>query len=197
MARPAQACQHDSASRVRAGRARSWRDHRTGTRAWPPLISEPIARPHKYRDRQGRFDTRPGHLRHGRRAAPAHSRYGGSIRGAADEDSSDAAAAARFLAGRVTSGGPRCEWYGDSAYGTGDLRAAISQAGHTAGDQAQATQTSVAGRFTIDDITSMWRRIAFHPRPGDLAWFDADPVSRADPSRVWAIAQAGRSRHGW
>lgn len=53
MARPAQTCQHDSASRVRAGRARSWRDHCTGTRAWPSLTGESIARPHIYRDRQG------------------------------------------------------------------------------------------------------------------------------------------------
>jgi hypothetical protein len=48
---------------------------------------------------------------------------------ASGEDNSDAAAGARFLAGHVAGGGPACEWYGDSAYGTGDLRAAISQPG--------------------------------------------------------------------
>src|SRR5262249_6034022 len=57
---------------------------------------------------------------------------GEQLTGAAGEDNSDAAVAAQFLAGQVASGGPACEWYGDTAYGSGDLRAEISQAGHTA-----------------------------------------------------------------
>ena len=48
------------------------------------------------------------------------------------EGNSVVALGARFLADHVTDGGPACEWYGDSAYGTGDLRTAIRQAGHAA-----------------------------------------------------------------
>jgi hypothetical protein len=56
-----------------------------------------------------------------------------------------AAAAGQFLAGQAASGGPACEWYGDSAYGTGDLRAAISQAGHIAVIKPGPLQPAVAG----------------------------------------------------
>src|SRR5207342_970478 len=48
---------------------------------------------------------------------------GGQLTQAAGEENSDAAVAAQFVAGEVTGGGPACQWYGDSAYGTGDLRA--------------------------------------------------------------------------
>ena len=72
---------------------------------------------------------------------------------ACGDDNSDAAAAGRFLAGQAASGGPACEWYGDSAYGTGDLRAAISQAGHTAVIKPGPLQPAVEGGFTTDDFT--------------------------------------------
>jgi hypothetical protein len=72
---------------------------------------------------------------------------------AAGEDNSDAAVAAQFLADQAAAGGPGCEWYGDSAYGTGDLRAAISQAGHTAVIKPGPLQPAVAGGFTTDDFT--------------------------------------------
>jgi hypothetical protein len=45
------------------------------------------------------------------------------------------------------------EWYGDSAYGTGDLRAAISDAEHTAVIKPKPLQPAVEGGFTIDDFT--------------------------------------------
>jgi hypothetical protein len=56
---------------------------------------------------------------------------------------SGAAVAQRFLDAETTptgedggndagGGGGACEWYGDSAYGTGDLRKAIGDAGHRA-----------------------------------------------------------------
>jgi hypothetical protein len=61
--------------------------------------------------------------------------------------------AARFLAGQVASGGPACQWYGDSAYGTADLRAVISQAGHTAVIKPGPLKPAVTGGFTIDDFT--------------------------------------------
>ncbi len=72
---------------------------------------------------------------------------------AAGEENSDAAIAGQFLAGRVAGGGPACEWYGDTAYGTGDLRAAISQAGHTAVIKPGPVKAPVAGGFTADDFT--------------------------------------------
>jgi hypothetical protein len=72
---------------------------------------------------------------------------------AAGEDNSDAAAAARFLADQAAGGGPGCAWYGDSAYGTGDLRAAIGLAGHTAVIKPWPLQPAVDGGFTTDDFT--------------------------------------------
>ncbi|WP_406046452.1 transposase [Micromonospora sp. NBC_00898] len=47
---------------------------------------------------------------------------------------------------------PGREWYGDSAYGTGDLRDALGQAGHTAIIKPKPVQSPVAGGFTIDDF---------------------------------------------
>ena len=44
-------------------------------------------------------------------------------------------------------------WYGDSAYGTGDLRGAISDAGHAAVIKPKPLQAPVAGGFTVDDFT--------------------------------------------
>jgi len=44
-------------------------------------------------------------------------------------------------------------WYGDSAYGTGDLRAAIEAAGHRAVIKPKPLQTAVDGGFTVDDFT--------------------------------------------
>ena len=49
-------------------------------------------------------------------------------------------------------GGTR-EWYGDSAYGTGDLRGAISCAGHQAVIKPKPLTAPVEGGFTVDDFT--------------------------------------------
>ena len=40
------------------------------------------------------------------------------------------------------------EWYGDCAYGTGDLRGAIHDAGHDAVIKPRAIPAAVAGGFT-------------------------------------------------
>jgi IS5 family transposase len=72
---------------------------------------------------------------------------------ACGEDNSDAAVAGQFLAGQAARGGPACEWYGDSAYGTGDLRSAIRQAGHTAVIKPGPLRPAVDGGFTTDDFT--------------------------------------------
>jgi Transposase DDE domain len=44
-------------------------------------------------------------------------------------------------------------WYGDSAYGTGDLREAIATAGHQAVIKPWPLQPAVEGCFTADDFT--------------------------------------------
>jgi len=47
----------------------------------------------------------------------------------------------------------RREWYGDSAYGTGDLRGAIEDAAHEAVIKPKPLQSPVEAGFTIDDFT--------------------------------------------
>lgn len=69
---------------------------------------------------------------------------------AAGSENSDPAVAETFLAAEDDT----CEWYGDSAYGTGDLRGAIDD---TDGDEAvikpKPLQAPVEGGFTVDDFT--------------------------------------------
>ena len=50
-------------------------------------------------------------------------------------------------------GGEPLAWYGDSAYGTGDLRGAIAGAGHAAVIKPKPLQAPVAGGLTVDDCT--------------------------------------------
>ena len=50
-------------------------------------------------------------------------------------------------------GGDPLAWYGDSAYGTGDLRDAIEKAGHQAVIKPKPLQAAVQGGFTVDDFT--------------------------------------------
>jgi len=84
------------------------------------------------------------------------------LTGAAGTANSDAAVAAEFVAAGTPAGsgdghhddasGPLA-WYGDSAYGTGDLRAAIATAGHRAVIKPWPLLPAVAGGFTADDFT--------------------------------------------
>jgi IS5 family transposase len=69
---------------------------------------------------------------------------------AAGEENSDAAVAAALLA----AGDEPAEVYGDSAYGTGDLRAALDEAGHTAVIKPRPLKPAVEGGFTLDDFTA-------------------------------------------
>jgi Transposase domain (DUF772)/Transposase DDE domain len=68
---------------------------------------------------------------------------------AAGEENSDAAVAGQMIAREP---GP-AEVYGDSAYGTGDLRAALAEGGHTAVIKPGPLRPAVEGGFTIDDFT--------------------------------------------
>ena len=82
---------------------------------------------------------------------------------AAGAENSDPAVAERFVAAepaQATTPDPQhtadarvLEWYGDSAYGTGDLRDAIATAGHLAVLKPKPLQAAVAGGFTVDDFT--------------------------------------------
>ena len=86
---------------------------------------------------------------------------------AAGQENSDPAVAEEFVAAGAgddgaAGGGPgssnehdgdRPAWYGDSAYGTGDLRDAIEKAGHQAVIKPKPLQAPVPGGFTIDDFT--------------------------------------------
>jgi len=56
------------------------------------------------------------------------------------------------ITGDGSSGEPLA-WYGDSAYGSAELREAISQAGHQAVIKPRPVQRPVEGGFTIDDFT--------------------------------------------
>ena len=93
---------------------------------------------------------------------------------AAGQQNSDPAVAEEFLAGEAaqdgtgpaaagqppaaardddgTGRGPLA-WYGDTAYGTGELREAIGAAGHQAVIKPKPVQPAVPGGFTRDDFT--------------------------------------------
>ena len=98
----------------------------------------------------------PENRRDGYRAHVAACPETGIITGeqltqAAGEENSDAAVAAQLLAAEAA--GARRGWYGDSAYGTGDLRAALDEAGHTAVIKPRPLKPAVEGGFTLDDFT--------------------------------------------
>jgi hypothetical protein len=68
---------------------------------------------------------------------------------AAGQENSDAAVAAELIGPETV----RAEVYGDSAYGTGDLRAALERAGHTAVIKPRPVKPAIDGGFTLDDFT--------------------------------------------
>jgi hypothetical protein len=91
---------------------------------------------------------------------------GEKLTGAAGTGNSDAAVAAEFVAAQAGShdgiaagsrddtGGGQFAWYGDSAYGTGDLRAVIAAAGDRAVIKPWPLLPAVKGGFTADDFTA-------------------------------------------
>ena len=75
---------------------------------------------------------------------------------AAGTENSDPAVAEKFVAadgGTDDREARTPEWYGDCAYGTGDLRGAIHDAGHDAVIKPRPIPAAVAGGFTVDDFT--------------------------------------------
>jgi IS5 family transposase len=96
----------------------------------------------------------PENRRDGYRAHVAACPETGIITGeeltrAAGEENSDAAVATALLA----TGDSPAEVYGDSAYGTGGLRAALEEAGHTAVIKPRPLKPAVEGGFTLDDFS--------------------------------------------
>jgi len=113
---------------------------------------------------------------------------------AAGADNSDPAVAAEFLdtehnTENNTENGER-EWYGDSAYGTGDLRSAIVDAGHHAVIKPMPLQAPVEGGFTVDDFTVDERAgtvgcPAGHTRPiSPTRWVSFGALCRHCPLRA-------------
>jgi Transposase DDE domain len=76
---------------------------------------------------------------------------------AAHSAADDTDAPDRAPAQSAAAGGPGQDetltWYGDSAYGTGELRGEIEGAGHRAVIKPKPVQPAVAGGFTLDDFT--------------------------------------------
>jgi hypothetical protein len=80
---------------------------------------------------------------------------------AAGQENGDPAVAAEFLAAQAAGSSSDANgsqdgtpaWYGDSAYGTGELRDAIAAAGHQAVIKPKPVQPAVPGGFTVDDFT--------------------------------------------
>jgi hypothetical protein len=83
---------------------------------------------------------------------------------ACGEQNTDPAVAAEFLAaeagadggagpGPASGGDDVPRWYGDSAYGTGELRAAITAAGHHAVIKPMPLRPAMPGGLTLDDFT--------------------------------------------
>jgi hypothetical protein len=68
---------------------------------------------------------------------------------ATGQENSDAAVAGQLIAREAEA----AQVYGDSAYGTGDLRAALTEGGHTAVIKPGPLRPAVEGGFTIDDFT--------------------------------------------
>jgi hypothetical protein len=98
----------------------------------------------------------PENRRDGYRAHVAACPETGIITGeqltrASGEENSDAVIAAQFLAAHVAEGSPPCEWYCDSAYGTGTCGRRSARPG-TAVIKPRPLKPAVEGGLTLDDF---------------------------------------------
>jgi hypothetical protein len=97
-------------------------------------------------------------LRDGYRAHVAADPETGIITGerltmAAGDQNAGAAVAAELVKEEGAADGP-VTWYGDSAYGTGELRASLAAAGHQAVIKPGPLRPAVPGGFTVDDFAT-------------------------------------------
>jgi IS5 family transposase len=105
--------------------------------------------PHSRHTRKSPEDRRDGYRAH-LAAEPQTGLFTDcKLTQATGEDNSDAAVAEQLLAGE----GSPVEAYGDSAYGTGGLRAVLERAGHAAVIKPKPLRPAVDGGFTLDDFT--------------------------------------------
>jgi len=110
--------------------------------------------------RKSRSSRRDGYRAHVAAEPGTGIITGEQLTRAAGDGNGEPDIAARFLAAetaRPAGGdghqGAGLRWYGDSAYGTGGLRAAIGSAGHEAVIKPKLQHPAVAGGFTADDFT--------------------------------------------
>jgi hypothetical protein len=111
-------------------------------------------------DEQARHTRKsPSARRDGYRAHLAADPETGIITGerltmASGDENSDAAVAAGLAQEAAGNGEGPLAWYGDSAYGTGELRAALAAAGQQAVIKPGPLRPAVPGGFTIDDFAA-------------------------------------------
>ena len=103
---------------------------------------------------------------------------------ATGEDGDDDSGAGQH--GEDGTGREPLAWYGDSAYGTGDLRGAIGDAGHGAVIKPKPLQAPVAGGFTVDDFTVDEQAGPRRARPGTLS----PSAGSGSPPSAWPAATA-------
>ena len=152
------------------GRDGRWRIARKVAEDRVISVNDPQAR-HTRKSQQARRDGYRAHVA----AEPATGIITDEkLTGASGQENSDPAVAAEFLAGEAvqdsagpaaagqspaargddgTAGQEPLAWYGDTAYGTGELREAIGDAGHQAVIKPKPVQPAVEGGFTRDDFT--------------------------------------------
>jgi hypothetical protein len=158
-------------------------------------------------DEQARHTRKsPSARRDGYRAHLAADPETGIITGekltmACGEENADAAVAAELVKDEAArdAGGPLA-WYGDSAYGTGELRAALAAAGQQAVIKPGPLRPAVPGGFTVDDFAADHAAgtvtcpagITRHVTPARSVTFGA--ACRGCPLRArCTTAKAGRS----
>jgi hypothetical protein len=110
---------------------------------------------------------------------------------ASGDENADAAVAAQMAQEEAGNAEGPVTWYGDSAYGTGELRAALAAGGHQAVIKPGPLRPAVPGGFTIDD--------AGQPKAGTcVAAYDADVArvscQQPSPLRVPRTISADESR---
>jgi IS5 family transposase len=134
------------------GRDGRWRIARKVAEDRVISVSDPGAR-HTRKSQNARRDGYRAHV-----AADPDTGIitGEKLTQAAGQENSDPAVAEEFVAAGSTDGGGAAgdtlAWYGDTAYGTGELRDAIGAAGHRAVIKPKPVQPAVPGGFTIDDF---------------------------------------------
>ncbi len=92
--------------------------------------------------------------------------------------------------------GDALAWYGDSAYGTGDLRDAIGKAGHQAVIKTGPLQSAVPGGFTVDDFTvDEWAGVVTCPAIGHRpCWPDQLRIAGAAMKKRAAVGDGSKRR---